>query len=385
MFQRRLESSFSPDGVGRNVGGTRPRVPPLMGQSRRSAAHGMHKSVVECAELIMMISRKGFWAELKKPILALSPMDDITDAAFRLLIARCGKPDVMITEFVSVDGLCSAGRERLLKDLRFDQSERPVVAQLFGSDPELFRQSAALMVELGFDGIDINMGCPVKAVCNIGAGSSLIKEPIKAQEVIQATIAGAGNLPVSVKTRIGYSKIESEAWVTCLLAARPAAITFHLRTKKEQSQVPAHWEEMPRIVDLARGSGVLILGNGDIKSVEQAEKVVAETGCDGVMIGRAIFGNPWLFNRNRKLEDVTMDELLETMLAHCHLYDEVFRDDKKFLVMRKHLMAYASGFPGAKELRMSMERVFTTADVVAAVEAFRQNSRSGLRSDERSE
>ena len=320
----------------------------------------------------MLISPNGFWAELKQPILALSPMDDVTDAAFRLLIARCGKPDVMITEFVSVDGLCSAGREKLLKDLRYDPSERPVVAQLFGSDPELFRQSAELIAELGFDGIDINMGCPVKAVCNIGAGSSLIKEPHKAQEIIQATIAGAGALPVSVKTRIGYGKIQADEWVIQLLQAHPAAITFHLRTKAEMSQVPAHWEEMPRIVDLARGTGVLILGNGDIKSIEQAEQVCAESGCDGVMIGRAIFGNPWLFNRNRRLEDITMDELLETMIVHCHLYDEVFGDDKKFLVMRKHLMAYASGFPGAKELRVSLERVFTSADVVAAVEAFRQ-------------
>jgi nifR3 family TIM-barrel protein len=319
-------------------------------------------------------SEKGFWAGLKKPILALSPMDDVTDAAFRRLIAHCGKPDVMITEFVSVDGLCSQGRERLLKDLRYDPRERPIVAQLFGCAPELFRQSAALVASFGFDGIDINMGCPVKAVCNTGSGSSLINTPELAQEIIQATISGANGLPVSVKTRIGYDKLQTEEWSTALLEARPAAITFHLRTKKELSQAPAHWEEMPKIVKLAQGTGVLILGNGDITSLEQAERVSAETGCDGVMIGRAIFGNPWLFNRQRRIEDITMDELLETMLAHCHLYEEIFGDDKKFLVMRKHLMAYASGFPGAKELRMSLERVFTAADVVAAVEAFRQRA-----------
>jgi tRNA-dihydrouridine synthase B len=317
-------------------------------------------------------SEQGFWAKLKKPILALSPMDDVTDAAFRRLIAYCGKPDVMITEFVSVDGLCSEGRDRLLKDLRYDACERPIVAQLFGSDPELFQQSAALVASLGFDGIDINMGCPVKAVCNIGAGSSLLTKPALAQEVIQATIAGAGGLPVSVKTRIGYDKLQTEEWASALLEAHPAAITFHLRTKKEQSQVPAHWEEMPKIADLAQGTGVIVLGNGDIKSIEQAERVCAETGCDGVMIGRAIFGNPWLFNRERRLEDITMDVLLETMLAHCRLYVEVFGDDKKFVVMRKHLMAYASGFPGAKELRMSFEKVYSIADVVSAVEAFRQ-------------
>jgi len=318
-------------------------------------------------------SERGFWAGLNKPILALSPMDDVTDAAFRLLIARCGKPDVLITEFVSVDGLCSAGRERLLKDLRYDESERPIVAQLFGSNPELFRQSAQLAAELGFDGIDINMGCPVRAVCNIGSGSSLINTPALAQEIIQATIAGAAKLPVSVKTRIGYNQLQTEEWAKPLIEAGPAAITFHLRTKKEQSTVPAHWEEMPKIVRLARGTGVLILGNGDITSREQAERVCAETGCDGVMIGRAIFGNPWLFNRQRRIENITLDELLATMIEHCHLYDRVFGDDKKFLMMRKHLMAYASGFPGAKELRMSLERVFSSGDVVAAVEAFRRS------------
>lgn len=335
--------------------------------------------------MTMLSSQKGFWAELRKPILALSPMDDITDAAFRLLIARCGKPDVMITEFVSVDGLCSKGREHLLKDLRYDESERPIVAQLFGSDPELFRKSAQLVAELGFDGVDINMGCPVKAVCNIGAGSSLINTPQLAQEVIQAAITGAGSLPVSVKTRIGYGKVQAEEWTSCLLDARPAAITFHLRTRKELSQVPAHWEEMPKIVELAKGTGVLVLGNGDIKSIDQAERAAAETGCDGVMMGRAIFGNPWLFDRTRKIENISLEELLETMIAHCHLYDQVFGDDKKFLVMRKHLMAYASGFPGARELRMSLEKVFTTADVVAAVEAFRQRSGSGFRRHERRE
>jgi len=321
-----------------------------------------------------LVSHKGFWAELKKPFLALSPMDDITDAACRRLVARCGKPDVMLTEFVSVDGLCSAGRERLLHDLRFDEDQRPIVAQLFGTNPELFYRSTKLVVDLGFDGVDINMGCPVKTVCKNGAGSSLIDKPDLAKEIIQATIDGAGRMPVSVKTRIGCQKIQTEEWTTHLLEANPAAITFHLRTRKELSQVPAHWEEMPKIVELAQGTGVLIIGNGDIQSIAQAERVAAETGCDGVMMGRAIFGNPWLFNRSRKIEDITVEERLDTMLEHCRLYEEVFGDDKKFLVMRKHLMAYASGFPGAKELRVSFERVFTAADVIAAVESFREKA-----------
>jgi tRNA-dihydrouridine synthase len=144
------------------------------------------------------------------------------------------------------------------------------------------------------------------------------------------------------------------------------------------STAPAHWEEMPRIVALAEGTGVLIIGNGDIKSVEQAETIAAETGCDGIMIGRAIFGNPWLFNRMRRLEDITLDDLLKTMLYHCRIYEEVFGSDKKFLMMRKHLMAYASGFPGARDLRVSLESVYSAADVVAAVEAFRTRVGDGL-------
>ena len=130
-----------------------------------------------------LVSNKGFWADLKRPILALSPMDDITDAACRRLVATCGRPDVMLTEFVSADGLCSAGRERLLQDLRYDEIERPIVAQLFGTNPELFRRATELVVELGFDGVDINMGCPVRAVCNMGAGSALINEPELAKDI----------------------------------------------------------------------------------------------------------------------------------------------------------------------------------------------------------
>ena len=320
------------------------------------------------------VSKKGFWAGLEKPILALSPMNTITDAACRRLMVRCGKPDVMLTEFVSVDGLCSTGRQRLLRDLRFDESERPILAQLFGNKPELFCKSARLIAELGFDGVDINMGCPVKAVCRSGAGAALMNTPELAREIIQAAIAGAGELPVSVKTRIGYQNIQTEEWTSHLLEAGPAAISFHLRTRKELSKAEAHWEEMPRIVALARGTGVLIIGNGDIRSVAQAEQVAAETGCDGVMMGRATLGNPWLFNRARNAEDITIEERLNTMLDHCRTYEEVFGTDKKFLLMRKHLMAYASGFPGAKELRVSLEKVFTADDVAAAVRTFRRRS-----------
>ncbi len=321
----------------------------------------------------MLKSKKGFWAKLEKPIMALAPMADVTDAAFRLLITRHGKPDVFFTEFVAVDGLCSRGRENLLKDLRFHESERPIVAQFFGDKPEHFKQSAQLAVELGFDGIDINMGCPVKVVCKTGSGASLINVPELAKEIVQATIEGAGELPVSVKTRIGFSKITIEEWAGHLLSANPAAIIFHLRTKTEMSKVPAHWEVMPLATEMAKGTDTLILGNGDVRSREHAEQLVAETGIDGVMIGRAVYGNPWLFSRERRVEDISLNEKFDTLLEHAHLFVETFGDERRFIGMRKHLMAYASGFKGAKEFRISLENIECVEDVEKAVEAFRKS------------
>ncbi len=326
----------------------------------------------------ILSSSRGFWAELPRPVIALAPVADITDAAFRLLIARLGKPDVMYTEFVSVDGLCSPGREHLLRHLRFDRSERPVVAQFFGSKPEHFRECAALAGELGFDGVDINMGCPVKVICKQGAGAALMSDPSLAVEIVQATIEGAGELPVSVKTRIGYTGITLEQWAKPLIEARPAAIVFHLRTKKEMYKPPAHWEVMPELVAMARGTGVLVIGNGDVRSLSQARELAAETGADGVMMGRAAFGNPWLFDPKRSVDDIDLNERLKIMQEHALLFKQVFAEAKRFIMMRRHLMAYASGFTGARELRVLLQNVNSPEDVTAAIESFR--SRYGMSS-----
>src|SRR3989344_6534872 len=177
---------------------------------------------------------KGFWKQLKRPFFVLAPMANVTDAAFRQIIAKYGKPDVLWTEFVSTDALCSdAGRKNALADLWFDPSQRPIVAQIFGSKPDNFYKSAQLIQALGFDGIDLNMGCPDKGIEKSGAGARLIKEPKLAQEIIRATIKGAGPLPVSVKTRLGYSSDNLEEWLKYLLETGPAAITIHARTRKE--------------------------------------------------------------------------------------------------------------------------------------------------------
>lgn len=310
---------------------------------------------------------QGFWKNLQKPLFVLAPMADVTDAAFRRIIAKYGKPDVMWTEFVSVDGLCSAGREKLLPDLWFTESERPIVAQIFGADPEHFYQTAQLLQELGFDGIDINMGCPDRGINKQGAGAELMKEPKLAQKVIRETIRGAGALPVSVKTRIGYNTIQINDWLPYLLECEPAALTLHLRTRKEMSDVPAHWEIMPDIAAIiekycAESQKPLLIGNGDVKDRQDGAARLQQYGGDGVMIGRGIFGNPWFFNEGRT-EPPSIHERLSAMVEHAKLFDELLGEIKSFEIMKKHFKAYVSGFDGAKEVRMKFMACHSAVEV----------------------
>lgn len=297
-----------------------------------------------------------FWKTLKKPLFVLAPMADVTDASFRRVIAEHGKPDVMWTEFVSADGLVRAseeGKKKLMKDLIYHESERPIVAQLFSGNPEYMRQAAKLVAELGFDGIDINMGCPDRSIEKQGAGASMIKNPENARAVIRAAMSGVRDsgkdIPVSVKTRIGYNTVELETWLPELLKEEPALVTVHARTRKEMSKVPARWEFVKRAVEIRNEfrSDTLIFGNGDALNIEDARKKVEATGADGVMLGRAIFGNPWLFSER---SDVSIPEKLRTLVLHTKLFEELL-DTKSFALMKKHYKAYVSGWDGAKELR----------------------------------
>lgn len=319
-------------------------------------------------------SFSGFWANLPRPFFALAPMADVTDAAFRRMIAKYGKPDVMWTEFVAVDGLLSAGHDILLRDLLYTEAERPIVAQVFGSKPENFYKVAQMLVELGFDGIDINMGCPDRNVEKQGSGAGMIKTPELALEVIKATIEGATKdgkqIPVSVKTRVGYNKVELEEWLPKLLSAKPAAITIHARTRKEMSDVPARWEHIARAVEIAKGSGTLIIGNGDVKDIDDAKQKALETGADGVMLGRAIFGNPFLFHEHMDIHTLPLEERFRIMLEHTKLFEELLGDIKSFATMKKHYKAYINGFDGAKELRMKLMEADSSADVSAGVNQF---------------
>lgn len=322
-------------------------------------------------------SSKGFWSQITKPVMVLAPMADVTDAAFRRIIAKYGKPDVIWTEFVSCDGLCSDGRKNLLHDLWFDESERPIVAQIFGGKPQNFTETARLLVELGFDGIDINMGCPSKDIEKSCAGAALIKDPLLAREIIEATKAGAGHLPVSVKTRIGYRTDETDTWIRELLLAQPAVITIHARTRNEMSKVPAHWDAVRRAVELAKeiypndSDRPLIIGNGDVMSLGEAHKRVEETGCDGVMIGRGIFGNPWLFS---KTDQPSLREKLLVMLEHTKLYIELLGDKKPLDLMKKHYKAYVNGFAGASDLRVKLMEAKGYNEIEFIVNNFIQKS-----------
>ena len=303
---------------------------------------------------------------VKKPFFAIAPMADVTDIAFREIIAKYGAPDVFWTEFVSCDGLCSHGKEKLLIDLKYTKKQKPIVAQLFGATPKHFYECALLAQKLGFDGIDINMGCPDRAVEKQGAGAALMKNPKLAQEIIKETKRGAGKLPVSVKTRLGYNKDMMEDWLPYIFEMEPAVITVHGRTRKEMSKVPAHWNRIADAVFLRDGyfsdakEKPLIIGNGDVVSVEDGREKAKESGVDGIMIGRGIFGNPFFFAKNRK--EVLLKKRLSVMFEHVRLFEKYFGNSnihrstslKNFDNMKKHFKAYVSGFDNAKELRIKL-------------------------------
>lgn len=323
-----------------------------------------------------MMAIKGFWKKIDKPFLALAPMADVTDMATREMLAKYGKPDVTWTEFVSCDGLLSLGREKLLPDLWFSEKQRPVVAQLFSSKPNNFYECAKLIKKLGFDGLDINMGCPDRSVEKQGAGAALIKNPKLAQKIISEAKRGAGSMPVSVKTRIGYDKNELRTWLPALLKTEPSAITIHVRTRKEMSKVPAQWELFPEIMEIVKKHTTsktrpLIIGNGDIVSVADAYEKAKKYGLDGVMIGRGIFGKPWFFSGK---DNKTPKQKIKILTEHIKLFDALYFSEgkklKHFDVMKKHFKAYLSGFDGAKEIRSELMNVKMPNEAVSLLGKF---------------
>ena len=305
-----------------------------------------------------------FWEKLKGPYFILAPMADVTDSAFRQIVLNCGKPDVFYTEFVSADGLCSKkGKPKLMPHLKFKKNEKPIVAQFFGANPENFYKCAQLAKKLGFDGIDINMGCPAGKIVKHDSGAGLIKNPELAKEIIHETQRGAGGLPVSVKTRIGYNKIITEEWISHLIEAGPDAIILHGRTMKEMSKVPAHWDEIAKAAVLCRKAGIPIIGNGDIASYAEGLEKAEQYGLDGIMVGRGVFSNPWFFNPSIDLAIKTPMDRIKLVKKHLKLFTELWGKNKHFDVMKKFFKIYISGFEGAKELRVKLMSARNPAQV----------------------
>jgi len=306
-----------------------------------------------------------FWKKLKLPIMAVAPMSGVTDYPFRTVLAKYGKPSVFWTEFISAEGLFSKGKEHCFEVLKFDQNQHPIVAQIFGSNPLYFQKAAQLLIELGFDGIDINMGCPDKDIEKNGGGAALIKNPDLAKEIIRAVKKIAPDFPISIKTRIGYRKDEIKEWLPVILQENVSAITVHFRARQELSCPPAHWELVSKVLELRNKycPETLIIGNGDVKTLAQAEKLVQETGIDGIMVGRGALGNPWLFSG----KNPCIKEKLDVMIEHAKVFDDFFSHEKNFNIIRKHFHSYCKGFIGAKELRdnlMKVKNLEETEDLV---------------------
>lgn len=301
---------------------------------------------------------ESFWNKLQAPILALAPMEDVTDTVFRRLVASCGRPDVFFTEFASADGICSRGRDGVIHRLKYTEEERPLVAQIWGNKPENYYKAAQLIFEMGFDGIDINMGCPVHKIVKDGACSALVENQPLAQELICAAKEGAGGLPVSVKTRLGFRSWKTEEWTSFLLGLEPAVLTVHGRIAKDMSKKPARWDEIGRVVEIRDDLGVstLVLGNGDVESLEDAYQKTEQYKVDGIMIGRGIFNDLFIFNREttRPLRIREPQEKIDLLLQHCRLHRKVWEGQKPYKVLKKYFKIYVNGFHGASELRAQL-------------------------------
>lgn len=373
--------------------------------------------------------QESFWKTLKQPIIGLAPMDGVTDAPCRTMHGIYGSPDVVLTEFTNVEGIWR-GSDRIFRDFLYTPAERPVVAQIFGCRPEFFYKAAHVVCELGFDGVDINMGCPAKTIANRGGGAGLIRLPETAKAIIRATQQGVRDwangqtledlemdcqrincirhmneerihiwgdnayierrlIPVSVKTRLGYDSIVITDWVQELLEMEPAAISIHGRTLVQHYKGEANWEAIAAACEIVRKTDTLIFGNGDIHSLYQAAERIRTTGVNGVLIGRASFGNPWLFQKKdvlrqllnaeitvtpENLPDVvpTREERLKMALEHARVHAKLKGEDH-FVELRKHMGWYLGHFPGAKRVRNELVRINSLADVEQIIQAALEN------------
>lgn len=319
--------------------------------------------------------KHNFWNELPKPFFVLAPMEDVTDVIFRKVIAKAARPDVFFTEFTNSESYFHAeGRESLRGRLTFEEDEQPLVAHIWGDNPEYFRGMSIGLAKMGFQGVDINMGCPAPNVFKHGRGSGLILRPELAAEIVQA--AKAGGLPVSVKTRLGHSKAsEFKDWLGHLLKQDIANLSIHLRTKTEMTKVDAHWELIGEIKALRDeiAPQTLITINGDIDNYEMGLKLVDKYAIDGVMIGRGIFHNPFAFEPDAK--EHSSKELLDLFRYHLDLYDKYTKIEPHLnKPLHRFFKIYIRDIKGAKDLRVRLMDTKNTDEVRILLDEFEENN-----------
>ena len=310
--------------------------------------------------------KSNFWNTLSVPFLVLAPMEDVTDFVFREIMATLlPRPDVFVTEFTSADGLNSKGYDETIHRFKFSELQRPIVAQIWGTNPKNMEVAAKIVQSMGFDGIDINMGCPVPAVTKHGAGSGMIRNPKLAKDIIDATRNGAPDIALSVKTRLGFNTVITDEWISFLLEQNLDALTIHGRIATQMSTGDADWGEIAKGVKLrdSISPDTVIIGNGDILSYNQAVDAHKSSGVAGIMIGRGIFHNPWVFEKTLTPLPHSKEEYIAVLKAHLKLFTETWVDRKNFPVMKKFFKMYIKGFNGANELRQQLMESRTPTEV----------------------
>lgn len=309
----------------------------------------------------------------KGPFFILAPMDDVTDTVFRQIIADTAAPDLFFTEFVNVDGLQSPGREKIIHKLQFTDKERPLIAQVWGKNPDNYREVAKQIKAMGFAGIDINMGCPAKPVVQNGCCSALINNRELAGDIIKAVREGAGpDFPVSVKTRLGFGQVDL-TWIEFLLGHDIDMLTIHGRTVREMSKVPAHWDIIGEAVKLRDkvAPEVLIVGNGDVESREQGEQLAKQYGLDGIMVGRGVFHDPYVFAKETPWPDMSKQQKIDLYVKHVELFAKTWENaQRRMVTLNKFCKIYIEGFPGAKELR---EQLMNTESIEQLLYLLKEN------------
>ena len=318
--------------------------------------------------------KDNFWRELPRPFFVLAPMEDVTDVVFRHVVSEAGSPDVFFTEFTNTESFCHPeGVHSVRGRLTFTEDEQPIVAHIWGDKPEHFREMSIGMAEMGFKGIDLNMGCPVANVATKGKGSGLILRPETAAEIIQAS--KAGGLPVSVKTRLGYSEIDEwREWLKHVFKQDIANLSIHLRTRREMSKVDAHWELIGEIKQLRDeiAPDTLLTINGDIPDRKTGLELAEKHGIDGIMIGRGIFHNPYAFEKEPR--EHTSAELLDLLRLHLDLFDKYSQEETRlFKPLRRFFKIYVRGIRGASELRHQLMSTNTTDEARELLDEFESN------------